>query len=464
MKQPKNCLDNVNYMPYWLDNPDKPTANPPLETDIVTDLLIVGGGFTGLWAALLAKEDNPHRNVTLIEAKEVANGASGRPGGIMSSSVMHGLSNAAHYYPDELEILEQLGHENIKAFRTALEKYNIDCDAEWTGEMTVSVGKDGLDTLDHEAELHDQFDKKVEQLDKQDIREEINSPLFYGGLWQKQNCGVVNPAKLVWGLKKTVLDLGVILYENTPLLKVKHSKKAVTVLTPKGRIAARRVLLATNAFAAGHNHIRHRVAAIRDRILATNPLTDEQMERINWQNRQGIYDTRTQLNYMRLTRNNRIIFGGRLGYYFNDETDPNGDKKPEPYYRLAEAFYRTFPDLTDVTFSHAWSGPIGLTTRKAVHFQRYLDGRMIYAGGYSGFGVTASRFGARIALGLLDDKVMMERDLEFVKTLPGYLPSEPFRWIGAKITMYALDTMDEKGGWRIPWIKMVEKMGFPLTL
>jgi hypothetical protein len=99
----------------------------------------------------------------------------------------------------------------------------------------------------------------------------------------------------------------------------------------------------------------------------------------------------------------------------------------------------------------------------AVHFQKYHSGNMVYAGGYSGFGVTATRFGARVGLAILDGREIPETKMSFAQTLPNYIPPEPFRWIGAKITMYALDTVDEKGGWRTHWVRMVEKMGFPIS-
>jgi glycine/D-amino acid oxidase-like deaminating enzyme len=125
-----------------------------------------------------------------------------------------------------------------------------------------------------------------------------------------------------------------------------------------------------------------------------------------------------------------------VGYYFNNDTDPAADRDARTYERLAKVFFQTFPQLDDVRFTHAWGGPIALTTRMAVHFQRYHGGKAIYAGGYSGFGVSASRFGARLGLAL--------------------------RWIGAKVTMYALQDADEKGGWRRAWLRLVHAMGFPL--
>lgn len=457
------ALSSVKFQSYWLDSKAKPADQPTLEEPIDCSLLIVGGGFTGLWAAIHAKESSPDRDVVLIEAASIANGASGRPAAILSTSVMHGLGNAHRLFPNDMNELERLGKENMTGFRETIEKHNIACDLEWGGELTVAVGDEGIKDIESEYRLYKKYGHDAYLLDKEQINSEIHSPLFHGGLWSKQQSGTVHPAKLAWGLKKVALEKGVRIYENTPLKNSKRQGNNIVVKTPNASVTADKVLLATNAFGAGSRKIHRRVSAIRDRILVTNPLTPEQLSSIGWNNRQGIYDTRTQLNYMRLTADNRILFGGRLAYYFGNNTDPAGDKKVEPYIRLARNFFDTFPSLSDIRFSHAWSGPIALTTRMAVHYQHYYSGDMIYAGGYSGFGVTATRFGARVGLAILDNVDIPERKLEFAKTLPAYIPPEPLRWIGAQITMYALDTVDEKAGWRIPWIKMVEKMGFPVT-
>jgi len=460
----KQALSNTTFDTYWLDSLEAVEDEPALTTDIDCDLLIVGGGFCGLWSAIHAKQANPQRDVVLIEAKSVANGASGRPAAIMSTSVMHGIDNTERMFPGEVDELEKLGRENMDGFKATIEKHNIDCDIEWGGEMVVSIGDEGLDTVEKDFQLYQKYGHDAEKLDKQKTQAEINSPIFHGAVWSKQRSGTVHPGKLVRGLKQLALKLGVKVYENTPHIGNRYEQR-IRVKTPQGSINANKVLLATNAWGAGHKKIKTRVAAIRDRILVTEPLTAEQMDRVGWQNRQGIYDTRTQLNYMRLTADNRILFGGRLEYFYGNNTDPIQDKEATPYIRLVQSFYRTFPQLKDdIKFSHAWSGPIGLTTRMAVHYQRYHDGNMVYAGGYSGFGVTASRFGARVGLAILDGDDIPETHMTFARTVPNYIPPEPFRWIGAKVTMYALDTLDEKGGWRKPWVWLVQKMGFPITL
>ncbi len=457
------ALADVVFTPFWLDRDDVSDLEPPHAGKTDAELLIVGGGFTGLWAAIQAKEADPVRDVVLIEAETIASGASGRPGGILSTSIMHGLANAERVFPDDLERLEALGRANLHGFRDTLERHRVDADIEWTGEMTVAIGKGGVGVLDEEEALHRRFNYDVVRLDRDDVQAELRSPLFEAGLWSKRDSGTVHPGKLIFGLKRMALQLGVRLFEKTPLVKIEDTGATLRAIAPNGEFHARGILLATNAFAAGHPHIRRRVAMIRDRILMTDPLSAEQLARIGWRNRQGIYDTRTQLNYMRLTSDNRILFGGRLGVFRNAPRDPAFDRTQRPYRRLAEAFQRTFPQLDDVRFSHAWSGPIALTTRMAVHFQRYFGGRVIYAGGYSGFGITASRFGAAVGLKLIDQTAVPETTMAFAATLPRRIPPEPLRYLGSTITMHALDTADEKGGWRLPWLKLIERMGFPLS-
>ncbi len=459
----RNALKEAVMAPFWLDDPGRPEPLPCLCEKTTADLLIVGGGFTGLWAAVQAKEQTPSRDVVMIEANTVASGASGRPGAIVSTSVMHGLSNAKRIFPDDLQVLEQLGQENMRGFRAALERYEIDAHDEWNGELMAAISKADLPLLDAEFKLCREYGHDTSYLDGEQTRAEIASPCFQGAVWNRSLSGTLHPARLAWGLEKAALQLGVRIFENTPLKRIDHDSSGIRAVTPAGGIKAGKALLATNAFAAGHRKIRTRVANIRDRVIATQPLSGEQLDRIGWRNRQGVYDTRIQLNYMRLTRDNRIVFGGKIGYFMGRGTaDPAMDSRPAVYESLVDAFFRTFPQLDDVKISHAWSGPIALTTRMAVHFQHYFDNKAIWVGGYSGFGVSASRFGARTALRLLDDMRTPELDLEFARSMPARIPPEPLRWLGAALTVYALDTAEEKGGWRHHWLALIKKMGFPL--
>ncbi len=458
----EEALASTRLFPYWLDNPAAPSAEPELNFDTNADLLIVGGGFTGLWAAVQAKEQMPDLDVVVIEAYLVAHGASGRAGGIISTSVMHGLPNAVRVFPNDIDELEQFGQHNLDGFEETLKRYNIDADIEWNGEMTVAVDPDHLEHLRADYELHKSHGHNVELLDREQTAEQLDSPLFAGALWSRNRSGIVHPAKLAWGLKRAALALGVRLYEKTPLETVKDEGDTVYVTTPQGSVRAPRVLFGSGTAKVGIADINRRVMQVRDHVLATEPLTEEQLARIGWKNRQGIYDTRTQLNYFRLTRDNNIIFGGLVSYHFDGDPDPRQDQQRETYHRLAAAFYKTFPQLSDVKFSHAWGGPIDYCSRGSVFAKRYLGDKAVFVAGYTGFGVAASRFGAFMGLNILFDRKSPERRLDIANQSPTYILPEPFRWIGAKITFHAFDGADAEGGWKRAWINGLKAMGFPM--
>jgi glycine/D-amino acid oxidase-like deaminating enzyme len=456
------ALANAKLSPYWLDNPAAPSAEPELIGETKADLLVIGGGFTGLWAAVQAKELMPELDVVVIEANLVAHGASGRAGGIISTSVMHGLPNAVRVFPNDIDELEQFGQHNLDGFEATLKRYDIDADIEWNGEMTVAVDPEHVDHLRADYDLHKSHGHNVVLLDREATREQLDSPLFAGALWSRNRSGIVHPAKLAWGLKRAALSLGVRLYEHTPLVTVADEGGTVYVKTPKGGVRAPRVLFGSGTAKVGVPDINRRVMQVRDHVLATEPLTDEQLARIGWKNRQGIYDTRTQLNYFRLTRTNSIIFGGLVSYHFDGHPDPQQDRQRETYARLAQAFYKTFPQLSDVRFSHAWGGPIDYCSRGSVFAKRYLGGKGVFVAGYTGFGVAASRFGAFMGLNILFDRNSPERRLDIANQSPTWIPPEPFRWIGAKITFHAFDGADAEGGWKRAWINGLKSMGFPM--
>lgn len=457
-----SAFEKVKFFPYWLDNPGAPAALPGLKGQHTADLLIVGGGFTGLWAAIQAKERYPKFNVLLIEAGRIAYGASGRPCGIISTSIMHGLQNAARVFPKDIDQLEELGRINLDSFKRDLERYQIDADVEWNGEFTAAIEPSHLAILEEDHELHLQHGHEMVFLNREQAQAEINSPLFHGALWGKNRSGTIHPAKLAWGLRATALRLGVQIFENTPLKSISDQTQKLKIATPEGEILADKVFLGTGVANIGIPDINRRVMNVLDHIVATEPLTEEQLSRIGWKNRQGFYDTRTQLNYGRLTKDNRIIFGGSVTYHYGEPLDPDLNREAATYQGLVQAFFATFPQLVDVKFSHAWGGPIDYCSRGSVFARQYFSGKAVYVAGYTGFGVAASRFGASMGLNTLFGTDSPEQHLDIVKKGTAYIPPGILRWIGAKITFIAFDGADAEGGWKRAWIKFVKSLGFPM--
>ena len=186
---------------FWLDRLPERAPEPPLDGRADAELCIVGGGFTGLWAALQAKAADPARDVMLLEARTVAFGASGRNGGFCVRSLTHGLENGLARFADEMTLLEREGRTNFDGLLADLRRHGIDCDLELTGELTPSVAAHQDPWIADSAALHERWGYDVEVFpDADSMQAEIASPLYRGGVWVRDGGAVLDPAKLAVGL------------------------------------------------------------------------------------------------------------------------------------------------------------------------------------------------------------------------------------------------------------------------
>jgi glycine/D-amino acid oxidase-like deaminating enzyme len=457
-----DAIADADPYPYWYDDADEPDSNPTLVRTESCDLCIVGGGYTGLWTAIIAKERDPSRDVILIDAHEVGSAASGRNGGFMDSSLTHGVANAQQRFPDEVNVLEELGLHNLNEIESAIRRYNIDCDYERTGAIDVATSSHPASYL---AELRDDYQQlrslgqSVEWLDQETLRSQVHSPTYSGGLWRKDRAALVDPARLAWGLKTAAESLGVRIYEDSKATSVEKDGVGVLVDTPLGRVRAGKVALGTNAFKPLLKRLGHYVAPVYDYCLVTEPLTPAQLASIGWQNRQGISDIPNQFHYYRLTADNRILWGGYDAmYYFRGKMNTELESRPESWALLSQHFLQTFPQLEGVRFSHAWGGAIDTCTRFSVFWGRAMGGRVAYALGYTGLGTASTRFGAEVMLDLLDGRRSKATSTKFVQDKPLPFPPEPFRFAGIQATRWSLDRED-KTGKRNVWLKSLDRLG-----
>ncbi|HAV78504.1 MAG TPA: FAD-dependent oxidoreductase, partial [Anaerolineae bacterium] len=214
----KSIADASN-IPFWLDDPLRPAPEPALTKETFTDLLVVGAGFSGLWTALLAKEENPDRDVIILEGDEVATGATGRNGGFMDASITHGFSNGFSRWQNEIHKLLALGLQNLKEIEETIERYGIDCDYIRTGDIDMATEPHQIDEMNEEMEETAPYQTNFQFLDRDAVQAIVKSPIFIAGL-KRPDTSLVNPAHLAWGLKKACLDLGVQIYENSPVTKL----------------------------------------------------------------------------------------------------------------------------------------------------------------------------------------------------------------------------------------------------
>ncbi len=462
---PEPALDAIadaELRPYWYDDADRPDSNPTLVRGERCDLCVVGGGYTGLWTAIVAKERDPSRDVVLIDAAEVGSAASGRNGGFMESTLTHGIVNGQQRFPDEIELLEQLGLENLDAIEAAIGRYGIDCDYERTGVIDVATTGHAASYL---AELRDEagqlrrLGQDARWLDTEEMRAEVDSPTYLGGLWRTGRAALVDPARLAWGLKAAAEQLGVRVYEDTRATALERDGEAVVVATPLADIRANRVALATNAFRPLLRRLRHYIVPVYDYCMVTEPLTADQRAAIGWRNRQGLSDIPNQFHYYRLTEDDRILWGGYDAvYYWRGRVAAEHENRPATWATLSRHFFTTFPQLEGVRFSHIWGGAIDTCSRFCVFWGTAKSGRVAYALGYTGLGVAASRFGAAVMLDLLDRRSSVATSTHFVRDKPLPFPPAPFRYAGITATRWSL-AREDRTGKRNLWLRTLDRLG-----
>jgi glycine/D-amino acid oxidase-like deaminating enzyme len=402
---------------------------------------------------------DPERSIVLLEGERIAFGATGRNGGFCDSSLTHGLANGLSRFPEEMERLEELGRENLAGIAAAIDEFGIDACYEPVGVLDVATREHEVADLEEHAEGLRRFGHKAEWLDREAVRAEIDSPTYLGGVWQKSGVGILDPARLAWGLAAAAESLGARIYEATPVLETESDGAGISLRTLGGRIRARRAVLATSAFPPLVRSIRRYVVPVYDYVLVTEPLSAEQRAAVGWNNRQGAADSGNRFHYYRLTSDARILWGGYDAVYnFRNGLGPHLDQRPETFEMLARNFLATFPQLEAIRFTHRWGGAIDTCSRFCVTFGKALGGRAVYVVGFTGLGVGASRFGARAALDLADGVDSELTRLRIVRTKPLPFPPEPIRWAGITLTRKELGRADRTGR-RGLWLSALDRVG-----
>jgi glycine/D-amino acid oxidase-like deaminating enzyme len=446
---------------YWLDSdPLEPQPHPLLVGDVTTDLCVVGAGYTGLWTALIAKQRNPEREVIIIEKKWTGAGASGRNGGFCNTSLTHGFANGYARFKDEMPVIERLGRENMNAIEATIREFGIECDWQRTGELRVADAEWLMPQLAEEARLRNEYGDHVEVLSQEETQARIASPTYKGALWDPDGTALVDPARLVWGLERACLKLGVKIFENSEVIRLERTEEGIIAHSPYGSIYAQKVALATNVFPSLVRSARKYVVPVYDFQLVTEPLTPEQHEAIGWKGREGISESRNQFHYYRMTADGEILWGGYDAIYnFRGKVREEYETSADTYAQLAADFLETFPQLKGIKFTHGWGGAIDTCSRFSPFWGTAHKGRVAYVLGFTGLGVAATRFGADVMLDLLDKLDTERTALKMVRKKPLPFPPEPLRWFFVKVTQWSIYRADNHEGKRNLWLRFLDSIG-----
>jgi glycine/D-amino acid oxidase-like deaminating enzyme len=423
---------------FWYADDGLPAVRQPLAGDATADVVIVGGGYTGLWTAYYLKKAAPFLRITVLEQKFCGYGASGRNGGWLYNGIA-GRDRYARLHGHEAAVrLQKAMNDTVDEVVEVAAEEGIEADVHQGGVLEVATTPAQLARLKafHEHELS-YGEKDRELYGAGEAAERIRVADAVGASWTPHGARL-HPAKLVKGLAAVVEGLGVTIHESTPVTEIRP-KHAVT---PYGTVRAPYVLRCTEGFTASLKGLRRTWLPMNSSMIATEPLTDEQWESVGWEGRETLGDMAHAYMYAQRTADGRIALGGRgAPYRFGSRTDNDGRTQEATVEALREILVRFFPSLAGVGIAHAWSGVLGVPRDWCATVTLDRTTGLGWAGGYVGSGVATANLAART----LTDLVQLDSGqggrteltaLPWVGHKVRKWEPEPLRWLGVH-GMYA---------------------------
>lgn len=460
---------------WWLreamaDDPGEPC--PPLKGAVEADVVIIGGGYTGMWTAHFLKLRKPETEVVLLESDICGGGPSGRNGGFMNS-LWEDIEALIDLFGDEQAVrIGALAERSIPEMSAFCEKHGIDAWFDHVGHLGVSTAPQQDGAWNGVVETAARLglpDDLFREISPEKVQKVARSEKFRGGLMQS-HVAMVQPARLARGIRKVILEQGVKIYENTSAYRLKAGPPAV-VGTAEGTVTAKEAVIAVNAAAAGWKQFRRKILPRATYIVMTAP-APERLEEIGWTGGQGIYDHRATLHYLRTTRDGRIAFGAassRAGIGTGMGARLSHD--PASYRKLVQDLHRWFPEFRDVPIEAAWGGPVDVSGYHLPFFGTGSPGNVHYGLGFTGGGVGPCHLGGRILSGLALGVADEYTTLPLVGYRPKSFPPNPFLSIGAFITQESImrtDDAHEQGRRANPLLhtiaKLPRKLGYHVGL
>ncbi|MEV0092310.1 FAD-dependent oxidoreductase [Streptomyces sp. NPDC050738] len=423
---------------FWYATEGIPDPREPLPGDTSADVVIVGGGYTGLWTAYYLKKAVPFLNITVLEAKFCGYGASGRNGGWLYNGIA-GRDRYAKLHGHEQAVrLQQAMNDTVTEVVNTAAAESIDADIHQGGVLEVAYTPAQLARLKAFHAVEIAFGEKERTIHgARETAERVRVQGAVGSTWTPHGARL-HPAKLVKGLAKAVEALGVTIHESTPVTEIKP-KHAVT---PYGTVRAPYILRCTEGFTASLKGSHRAWLPMNSSMIATEPLPASVWETIGWQGRETLGDMAHAYMYAQRTADDRIALGGRgVPYRYGSKTDNDGRTQPETIEALREILTRFFPSLASARIDHAWSGVLGVPRDWCATVTLDRTTGLGWAGGYVGSGVATANLAARTLRDLIQQDSGQGGPTELT-TLPwvnhkvrNWEP-EPLRWLAVH-TMYA---------------------------
>lgn len=417
---------------FWLDTTrDLTRQRPRIDGDLHADVVIVGGGFTGLWTAYWTKKADPSKHVVILEREHIGFGASGRNGGWITGKTVglrNKLADNGFTRADVLEV-ERTCQRAVFEIDDLMRAEGKDIDAARGGWMQIARSDSERERLkDHLATDREWglTEDEVRFLDAAQTRERVNVPGVRGAIYSPYSVRC-HPAKLVYAIAELCEDLGVTIYENTAVVDIDDG----VCTTTRGSVSGDVVVLATEAYTADLPGRKRNLLPMISSMVITDPLPDEAWETIGWDGSECMSGAQHMYFYSQRTADGRIALGGRgVPYLFNSGFDHNGELDTATIAQLTDTVQGLFPRVP-MTFAHAWRGVLGVPRDWSPFIDYAKHRRLVQVGGYAGQGVTASYVAGRIVADLVHERETEHTAVPWVRSIPRNWEVEPLRWIGS---------------------------------
>jgi len=415
---------------------------PPLAADTKADVVVLGGGYTGLWTAWFVKQLDPGAEVVLLEQDICGGGPSGRNGGFVNS-FWGDLTNLCERFGDDAALrLCRAGEDSVTAIGAFCAAHGFDAWFRADGDLGAASSSSQVGEWADTVVTNDRLQlNHLQVLARDEVRARVDSPVLHGGVYSSYGA-TVHPARLARGLRNALIAAGVRIYEQTPVTRF-GTGDPVIAETPQGRVTAGAGVLAVNAWAQHWKRFKRVITVRGSYIVLTAPAPDL-LAQLGWSDGMGLWDFREALHYVRTTPDGRIAFGiGGMQPDLARHIDPRFAYDEESIRVAIADLHRMFPTFADVAIDAAWGGPIDVSGDHLPFFGSMERGSVHYGMGYTGNGVGPAHLGGRIlahrALSKYDDVLA----LPLVDLEPRKFPPEPIRSVGVAVANRAIHVRDE---------------------
>lgn len=427
----------------WMEQAHRTDSPRTLRSHADADVCVVGGGYTGLWTALAVKRRRPELTVCIVEATRCGAGASGANGGFAMTWWPKFGTLQKLFGTDDAVALARHSERAVAAIGRHVADQGIDADFKDAGWLWVATSPAQLASWQETVERAAAAGQApYAVLSPERVHELTGSEQHLDGVFEA-GVATVHPGKLVEGLRKQALEVGILIYEDSPMVRLEKTGTTTTVITPQGSVRAASVVLATNTALTAIREVRRHTVVLGSDVVSTAPCADR-LSGTGFPRGLAVSDSRRLVHYYRSTDDDRLVFGkGGGGIAFRGRADATVTGPNQRHAAVEAHLHRVLPRLVDVPVTHRWSGSVDYSV-DGLPFAGRLPSNpgVCYMSGFSGNGVGPSYLAGQLLASMALESDDEWSRLPLIRTPRATLPPEPFRFVGGNLVRRAMERQE----------------------